>query len=189
MLTGNTFVDGAAGQNVFGTYLSGADWSSFANSLNASNNVWYDPYVVSAFKILNGHLVNLSGWQSTVGTDYTSVWAAPATSPVAACAIPATTYADFGVVMNANVYTMASGKAYATARVSSFGFGTVNLSVSGLPAGVTSSIGNGSLISGTSTITFSASSSAINQTVPITLWAVSGSRVHTATFSLHVVPL
>ena len=189
VLTGNTFVDGAAGQNVFGTYLSGSDWSDFANTLNASNNVWYDPYVTSSFKIVNGHLVNFPGWQSTVGTDYTSVWAAPATSPAAACAIPTTNYADFGVVMNANVYTMASGKASASARVSSFGFGTVNLSVSGLPAGVTASISNGSLISGTSTITFSSTSTATNQTVPVILWAVSGSRVHTATFNLHVVPL
>jgi hypothetical protein len=189
VLTGNTFVDGASGQNVFGTYLSGSDWSSFADSLNASNNVWYDPFVASSFKIVNGHLVNLSGWQSTVGTDYTSVWAAPAVSPAAACAVPATTYSDFGVVVNANAYTMASGKASASARVSSYGYGTVNLSVSGGPAGVTASISNGSLISGTATITFSSTSTATNQTVPVTLWAVSGSRVHTATFNLHVVPL
>jgi len=189
VLTGNTFVDGAAGQNVFGTYVSGADWSDFANTLNASNNVWYDPLVTTSFKVLNGHLVNLAGWQSAVGTDYTSKWAAPATSPVAACAIPTTKFADFGVVVNANTYTMSTGKASTTAKVTSFGFGTVNLSISGLPAGVSATISNPSLISGTSTITFSASTSASNQTVPVTLWAVSGSRVHSATFNLHVVPL
>ncbi|WP_348261031.1 right-handed parallel beta-helix repeat-containing protein [Telmatobacter sp. DSM 110680] len=189
VLTGNTFVDGATGQNVFGTYLSGSDWSDFASTLNASDNVWYDPFIANSFKVVNGHLVNLSGWQNSVGTDYTSTWAAPATSPVAACALPAVKYADFGVVMNANTYTMSAGSALATAKVTSFGFGTVNLSVSGLPAGVSATINNGSLISGTSTITFSASSSASNQTVPVTVWAVSGSRVHTATFNLHVVPL
>jgi hypothetical protein len=64
----------------------------------------------------------------------------------------------------------------------------VNLSVSGLPSGVSASIGNGSLISGVATITFSASSTAVNQTVPVTLWAVSGNRVHSVTFNLHVVP-
>ena len=189
VLTGNTFVDGAVGQNVFGTYLSGADWTDFANSLNASNNVWYDPFATNAFKVVNGHLVNLAAWQSTVGTDYSSKWAVPATSPTAACAIPAPKYSDFNVVVNANAYTMASGSASATARVSSFGFGTVNLSVSGLPAGVSAKISNGSLVSGTSTITFSSTSSASNQIVPVTLWAVSGSRVHSATFNLHVVPL
>jgi len=36
ILTGNTFVDAVPGQNVFGTYLSGNDWSTFANTLNAS---------------------------------------------------------------------------------------------------------------------------------------------------------
>jgi hypothetical protein len=189
VLTGNTFVDGAAGQNVFGTYLSGSDWSDFANTLNASGNVWYDPFISTSFKVVNGHLVNLAGWQNTVGTDYASKWAAPATSPATACAIPAANYADFSVTLNAGAYTMASGSAAATARVSSFGYGSVGLSVSGLPAGVTASMSSASLVSGTSTIEFSATSSAVNQTVPITLWAVSGSRVHSATFNLHVVPL
>jgi hypothetical protein len=189
VLTGNTFVDGAAGQNVFGTYLGGSDWSDFANTLNASNNVWYDPFVATSFKVVNGHLVNLAGWQSAVGTDYASKWAAPAISPAAACALPAVKYADFGVVVNANTYTMSAGSASATVKVTSFGFGTVNLNVSGLPAGVSATINNGSLVSGTSTITFAANSSASNQTVPVTLWAVSGSRVHSATFNLHVAPL
>ena len=189
VLTGNEFVDGGTGQNVFGTYLSGSDWSDFASTLNASNNVWYDPFVANSFQIVNGHLVNLAGWQSTVGTDYSSKWASPSTSPAAACVAPAPKYADFNIVMNAGAYTMASGSVAATARVSSFSFGAVNLSVSGLPAGVTASISNGSLVSGTATIKLSANSSAVNQTVPVTLWAVSGSRVHSATFNLHVVPL
>lgn len=189
VLTGNEFVDGGTGQNVFGTYLSGSDWSDFASTLNASNNVWYDPFVTNSFQIVNGHLVNLAGWQSTVGTDYSSKWASPSTSPAAACVAPAPKYADFNIVMNAGAYTMASGSVAATARVSSFSFGAVNLSVSGLPAGVTASISNGSLVSGTATIKLSANSSAVNQTVPVTLWAVSGSRVHSATFNLHVVPL
>src|ERR1700739_3813496 len=189
VLTGNEFVDGGTGQNVFGTYLSGSDWSDFASTLNASNNVWYDPFVTNSFQIVNGHLVNLAGWQSTVGTDYSSKWASPSTSPAAACVAPAPKYADFNIVMNAGAYTMASGSVAATARVSSFSFGAVNLSVSGLPAGVTASISNGSLVSGTATIKLSANSSAVNQTVPVTLWAVSGSRVHSATFNLHVAPL
>jgi len=188
VLTGNEFVDGASGQNVFGTYLSGSDWSDFANTLNAGSNTWYDPYVTTSFKIINGHLVDLSGWQSTVGTDYTSVWGAPAISPATACAAPTSKYADFNVVVNAGTYTMSAGKVAATARITSFGYGTVNLTISSLPAGVSASISNGSLVSGVGTISFSASSSAINQTVPVTLWAVSGSRVHSVTFNLHVVP-
>lgn len=188
VLSGNTFVDGATGQNVFGTYVSGADWTSFASTLEASNNGWYDPYTASSFKIVNGHLVTLSGWQSAVGSDYTSTWGVPASSPTTACVVPAAKFADFNVAVNAGTYTMSSGKAAATARVKSFGFGTVNLSISGLPSGVSASISNGSLASGAATISFSATASAANQTVPVTLWAISGSRVHSVTFNLHVVP-
>jgi hypothetical protein len=187
-LTGNTFVDGGTGQNVFGTYLSGSDWTDFASTLNAGDNDWYDPNLSNSFKVVNGHMVNLAGWQSTVGTDYTSWWGAPATSAAAACAVPTPKYADFNVILNSGNFTMSGGSVAATARVISFGFGTANLSVTGLPSGVSASISNGSLVSGVSTITFWASSSAANQTVPVTLWAVSGSRVHSATFYLHVVP-
>lgn len=188
VLTGNTVVDGATGQNVFGTYLSGSDWSDFANSLNAGNNQWYDPFGANSFKIPNGKIVSLSGWQSAVGTDYTSNWGLPSASPVASCTAPSAKYADFDVVLNSGNLTMVSGTVSATARVKSFGFGAVNLSISGLPSGVTASIGNGNLVSGAASITFYASSSAVNQTIPVTLWAVSGSRVHTVTFNLHVVP-
>lgn len=188
VLTGNIVIDGGAGQNVFGTYVSGSDWSSFANTLNAGNNLWYDAAVANSFKIPNGKLVNFTGWQSTVGTDYTSNWGSPSTSPLSACAVPAPKFPDFNVVVNALSYAMTSGTVAATARVKSFGYGTVNLSFSGLPSGVTASISSASLVSGAVTITFKASASAVNQTVPVTLWAVSGSRVHTVTFNLHVVP-
>jgi hypothetical protein len=188
VLSGNTFVDGAAGQNVFGTYLNSSDFSEFANTLNASNNHWYDPYTTSSFKIINGKLVNLAGWRNTVGTDYTSTWGAPSTSPSTQCVIPTAKYADFNVTVNAGTYMMSSGKAAAAARVKSFGFGTVNLHLTGLPSGVSASISNANLVSGVANISFSASSSAVNQTVPVTLWAVSGSRVHNVTFYLHVVP-
>jgi hypothetical protein len=188
VLTGNIVIDGGTGQNVFGTYVSGSDWSSFANTLNAGNNLWYDAAVANSFKIPNGKLVNFTGWQSTVGTDYTSNWGAPSTSPLSACAVPTPKFLDFNVVVNALSYTMTSGTVAATARVKSFGYGTVNLSFSGLPSGVTASMSSASLVSGAVTITFKASASAVNQTVPVTLWAVSGSRVHTVTFNLHVVP-
>ena len=187
-LTGNTILDSATGQNVFGTYLNSSDFSAFASTLTASSNRWYDPYTSNAFKIVNGKLVNLSGWQSTVGTDYSSTWGAPYSAPTTACAVPASNYADFNVNVDSGSYTMSSGKATATIRIKSFGFGTVNLSMSGLPSGVSASISNGSLTSGVATLTLSATSSAVNQTVPVTLWAVSGSRVHTVTFNLHVVP-
>jgi Right handed beta helix region len=188
VLSGNTVVAAASGQDVFGTYLSGADWSDFANTLNASNNTWYDSTTSNSFKVVNGKLVNLSGWQSTVGTDYSSKWAPPATSLSGMSTVPTTSFADFAVNLDNANYTMSSGKVVATARVNSFGYGSVSLKVTGLPSGVSASISNGNLVSGVATVTLTAAHSAANQTVPVTLWAVSGNRVHSVTFNVHVVP-
>ena len=188
VLTGNTFEDASAGQNVFGTYLSGADWSDFANTLNVSNNKWYNPTTASSFKIVNGKLVNLTGWQSATGTDYTSDWAPVSPSPSAACSAPVPTFTDFDVILNNRNYTMTSGKAVATVRVNSFGFGAVTLTTSGMPAGVTASLSQTSMVSGVATLTLSATKAAAKQTVPITLWAVGKDRVHSATFNVAVAP-
>jgi hypothetical protein len=168
--------------------LSGADWSDFANTLNASNNKWYNPTTASSFKIVNGKLVNLTGWQSATGTDYTSDWAPVSPSPSAACSAPVPTFTDFDVILNNRNYTMTSGKAVATVRVSSFGFGGVTLTTSGMPAGVTASLSQTSMVSGVATLTLSATKAAAKQTVPITLWAVGKDRVHSATFNVAVAP-
>jgi hypothetical protein len=186
-LTGNTFADAAAGQLVFGTYLSGNDWSSFTSTLLSDNNTWYDPNTASAFKIVNGKLVNLGTWQTTLGVDKSSTWTPPAASQINACAAPSPTYTDFAVTVDALKYTMAAGNATATARVLSYGYGPVNLSISGLPAGVSAGFSSNGMTSGPSTITFAATSAAVNQTIPVTLWAVSGSRTHSVTFNLVVV--
>src|ERR1035437_6117685 len=187
VLSGNTFADAATGQFVFGTYLAGSDWSTFTSTLKASNNQWYDPLTPNAFKITNGKLVNLAGWQSAVGTDTGSAWAPPAASAAAACTAPTPTYTDFNVVTDNRTYTMVSGKAVVTARVSSFVSGAVTLSATGLPSGVTAVISQPTLVSGAATLTLTAAKTATAQTVPITLWAV-GSRVHSVTFNVKVVP-
>jgi hypothetical protein len=186
VLSGNSFQNASSGQLVFGTYLSGTDWTQFASTLNAGNNTWYDPATANSFKIPNGKIVNLAGWQSAVQTDYTSVWQSPATSPAAFCTVPSPSFTDFNVNLDNNSYTMSAGKAVATARVNSFGYGTVNLQVSGLPTGVTASLSQASLVSGSVTLTLTAAKTAVTQTVPITLWGVSGSRVRSVTFYVNV---
>jgi hypothetical protein len=188
VMTGNTFEDASTGQNVFGTYLSGSDWTDFAKTLNAGSNTWYDPYATNSFKIEDAKLVNLAGWQSTMGTDYTSTWALPSTSPMAACTAPTPSFADFSVDLDNYIYTMTAAKAVATVRVNSFGFSPVALSVAGLPAGVSGSLSQTSLTSGAVTLTLTASKTAVVKTVPITLWASGNNVVHSATFYVKVVP-
>ncbi len=186
VLTGNTFLNASSGQNVFGTYLAGNDWTQFASSLNAGSNKWYDPSTSSNFKVENGKAVTLAGWQSATGTDYSSSWAKPSTSPAGACAIPTTPYPDFGAYFTRESYTMSAGAATATLQLVSYNYGGVSLSLTGLPSGVSASLSTKSLTSGAVTIKFTATKTAATQTVPITLWAVSGSRVHTITFPLSV---
>ena len=186
VLSGNTFVNDQSGKQLFGTYLSGNDYTQFTTTLNASNNKYYDSTSPNSFKVLNGKLVSLSGWQGTVQTDYSSVWQAPATSPAAACTAPAPAYSDFNLNLDNHVYTMSAAKATVMVKVNSFGYGPVNLKVTGLPAGVTASLSQTTLTSGNLTLTLTAAPTATTQTVLITLWGTSGSRVHSVTFNVNV---
>ena len=127
VLEGNTILDGASGQSGFGTYLAGTDWTQFATTLTAGNNTWYDPSTTASFKIVNGKKLDLPGWQAAMGTDYSSTWSMPATSPVASCTPPVPAMADFSMDADNRAYKMTSGKAVSTIHVNSFGMGTVNL--------------------------------------------------------------
>jgi len=187
-LTGNVFDDASPGQYVFATYLSGYDWTLFATTLNAGGNSWYDPITTTAFKITNNKLVTLSGWQSAMGTDFTSSWGAPYASPTAACALPSPSYADFSVSIDNREYAMTSGTAVVTIRVASFGAGWVNLSATGLPPGVTGSFSTNGVQSGVVKFTVTASALAYPGSVPVTVWGTSGSRVHSVTFLVDVSP-
>jgi hypothetical protein len=186
VLTGNSFQDTRAGQHVFGTYLGGSDWSDFAYSLVASGNHWYDPTTSYSFMLPSAHVVNFSGWKNAVGTDYTSYWSSA--SAASACAIPSQTYKDFTMNLNAEKYSMSSGHVSIGLKVANYGYGTVYLSVSGLPSNVSASFNRTSLSSGIVSLTLSASRYAAYQTVPITIWGISGSRVHPVTVNVHITP-
>jgi hypothetical protein len=136
VLKQNTTVDATSGQFVFGTYLTGSDWTQFATSLAADSNTWYDSAATNAFKLVNGAKTDLPGWQATVGTDYSSSWSMPSVSPAADCAAPTPAFVDFTVDADNRAYTMTAGKAVSMIHVNSFGYGAVNLRVSGVPIGV-----------------------------------------------------
>lgn len=189
ILSGNAFQNGSAGQFTFGTYLAGTDWTSFSSTLNASNNTWYDSSSTNEFKVLNGKTVDLAGWQNAVQTDYSSTWQAPATSPVTACAVPTPSFTDFAVNVDSAAYSMTAGTAVATVHVNSFGYGPVALNPQGMPSGVSATLSQQTLTSGTATITFTSTKTAVAQKVPITLFATSGSRVHLVTFYVQVYPV
>ena len=183
-LSGNTVQDAGPGQYVFGTYMTGSDWSTFASSLTSNHNNWYDSSLPKSFKLPNGKIADLSGWQLETGEDLASTWSSASNS----CTAPTPSFKDFSVNSDNRSYTMSSGKAVVNLQVNSFGSGSVTLAASGLPSGVSASFQSNNMVSGVSALTLTASSSATIQTVPITIYANSGDRVHSVTVSVAVHP-
>lgn len=189
--SGNTYGNIASGEYLFNTYLSGYEWSDFVGSFQSGSNKWSNSPVAQAFRVPGGKTTTLSGWQSLTSQDWSSV--SETLSLPSACSAPSPAYPDFAIlaynaVNYVSSYVMSNGKVYIPLQVKSFGYGTVNLRASGLPSGVSASFSPSSLVSGNSTLTLTASSSAVWQTVPITIFATSGSRVHTITLKVGVRP-
>ena len=185
-LTNNAFEDTYGQQNVFGTYLAGWDWTEFASTLTANYNRWYNPSNQWSFKLPNNYYANLGGWKSATNTDWTSGWALPPSSPSGPCWVPAPSYADFAVNLDAEAIYTYKGAASTGVHVNSFGYGTVTMWVTGMPSGSYAWLDQGSMASGSTTLHFGASNWVKDQTVPVTLWAVSGSRVHSVTVYVSV---
>jgi parallel beta-helix repeat protein len=185
----NNFVAVGSAQYVFNTYVSGSQWTKFIDSLSSNDNHWYNASKTSDFGTPDGHTTTLSGWRGLSGQDSGSVWE----SASADCGGPSSTYPDFQLLAHnaasyVSGYTMSGGAITIPLQVRNFNYGTVTLSASGLPSGVTASFGNSSLTSGNTTVTLHASKSAAYETVPITIFGVSGSRVHTVTLKVSVRP-
>ncbi len=101
--------------------------------------------------------------------------------------------ADFSLSASPTAVTVAPGASGASTITvgSQFGFsGPVNLSLSGLPSGITAVFGpavvNGA---GTSTLTFNAGSGAAIGSYPVTITGVSGSLSHTTSVTLVIASL
>lgn len=188
----NSFIAVGSNQYVFDTYVSGTNWSEYIDTLTSNDNHWYNTSVFSNFGITGGSTTTFPGWKSLSHQDASSSWSLP-TSASAGCGVPTTTYPDFQVMAHnaatyVSGYTMTGGTITIPLQVKNFNYGTVTLSASGLPSGVTASFGNSSLSSGNTTMTLHASKSAAYQTVPVTIFGVSGSRVHTITLKVSVRP-
>jgi hypothetical protein len=188
VISGNTITNASPNQKIFGTYLNSNDFSLFANSVDAWSNTYADPNTSTPFSLVNGKKVDLPGWKAAVTTDYGSSWDSSPGGAPGSCSAPAPDFADFSLGLNREHYAMSSGSATALVRLSSFGTGSVNFSMTGLPGGVSASFDRNDVSSGLVRLTFSAASWSGTQTVPVTLWAVSGSHVHFMTFNLSVTP-
>jgi hypothetical protein len=176
----NIMEDGGSGQLTFGTFLGGADWTAFAGTLNSNYNYWYDAGNRSGFGIPGGKKTDFPGWRSYTGEDPSSNWTHNS-GAAKGCSVPPPAYPDFAVYTDNRSYTMNNGLGTINLRIRSFSYGSLTLSVSGLPSGVTGSFSVRTLTSGNSVLTLKANRYAQNATVPVTITGTSGSRVHTAT--------
>lgn len=186
-LSYNLFTDASANQYLFSTYTTGNDWAQFARSLHSSGNTWSDAQDSTAFRVPGSSGDSLNGWQNLTGQDHNS---SSSRSAQAArnCAVPAPAYPDFNVSADKRTYSMSRGVATIALRARSFGFGAATLSTAALPYGVSASFSTSTLTNGPSVLTLRASSRAGYETVPVTIFAVSGSRVHSVTVSVAVSP-
>jgi hypothetical protein len=187
-LTGNSFIGIGSNQYVFNTYLSGYDWSQYIYSLYSNNNHWYNGSKSASFHVPSGN-TTLSGWRSVSKQDGSSVWSLVSPS----CGVPGASHPDFQLLAHnaasyVSSYTMSGGNIHIPLQLRSFGYGSVHLIASGLPSGVSASFSSSYLTSGNSTLNLHASTSAHWATVPITVWGISGSRVHSITFKVNVRP-
>jgi hypothetical protein len=188
-LENNSFVGLGSNQYVFNTYLSGNDWSQYIYNLTSDHNHWYNSSNSSDFVISGGKHMTFGAWKGLAGQDGNSVWG----NASASCGIPGPAYTDFQLLAHnaasyISNYVMSKGAVSIPLQLRSFNYGKVNLSVWGLPSGVTASFSNSSLSSGNSVLTLKASKSAKWQTVPVTIFGVSGSRVHAITIEVAVRP-
>jgi hypothetical protein len=181
-----------ATQYVFNTYLSGSDWSEFANTLSSNDNEWYNSSNTVDFVVPGNHKVDFAGWKSEVGQDSNSTWAL-SNQASSGCTPPNTGYPDFQILAHnaatyIPTYTMSAGTVSIPLQIRSFGYGNVSLSAYGIPSGVSTTFSPLSLTSGSSVFTLTAASNAAEQTVPLTIFATSGGRVHSITVEVAIEP-
>ena len=188
-LQSNQIVAVGSSENIFNTYVSGTSWTEFITTVSASGNVYYDAAKSNAFVLSGNKSTNLAGWKSATHSDGSAVWKTYAVS----CGVPSPAYPDFQLLAHnaasyVSGYSMSGGHLTIPLQIRSFNYGTVSLSVSGLPSGVSGSFSTSSLVSGSSSLTLKASSSTKSQTALVTIFGVSGNRVHSITLKVAVKP-
>lgn len=186
-LTNNDIIAVGSNENVFNTYESGNDWAEFIDSVTATGNHWYDSAKTTAFVLSGNKSTNLAGWEKASKSGKGDVWGSVSVS----CSVPSTTFPDFQILAHnaasyISGYSMSGGVVNIPIQVRSFNYGAVKLSATGMPSGVTATFSTSSLTSGSSTLTLKASGSAPTETAFITIFGISGNRVHTITLKIAI---
>jgi hypothetical protein len=187
VLSSNLLVGTGSGQNVFGTYIGGADWTAFNSTLTAGSNSYFDGSQPSPFQVTSHHY-SFGDWQKLTGQDGTSVFAPPSVDLASVCADPASVppaTPDFQLHLDqSSVSINQGGGTTVGVKVTAVGLSApVRLTVGELPEGISATLTPASLSSGDSTLKLS-DNGAIPGTYPIKVIGTSGGIVHTVTTSV-----
>ena len=182
-LAGNT-IEGTTGQYLFqDSLLNGSDWTTFLTTFSSSGNTWWNatnPYVFEVPVPAITTLDDFAQWQALTGQDTNSTWGAPAVDPTAKCTVTAAQPDYWMVVDNDVVTTDAAGNAVFNLTTLAWGgmTGTVNLAIDGISAipGATATLSpSTTTTSGSSVLTFNASTATPPGTYAFTVLANTGS--------------
>ena len=152
-------------------------------SQNGRSDVWFDITSGSNGTLPNGSRSNAGpGWDSVTG------WGAVSFSGFAATQGAATPNFTLSASPSSQTVNPGNGANYTVTVGAVAGFtGTVGLTVSGLPSGVTAKFNPTSIsTSGTSALSVSTSGTTPTGTYPLTITGTSGALVHSTTVSLVV---
>jgi hypothetical protein len=176
------------------SYLDGADWSSFQNTLSSSKNIWWNAANSKSVFVVptphQGTQYSFTGWQGATGEDSTSSFKAPPSGVGNACNLkPAGT--DFWLTVDNNALTVKQGNsATFNLTLTPLNFtGTANLILDGVSQakGLSTALSTKSIIAaGTSALMINAASTMAKGTYSITAIANSGSLTRTVTVLLTV---
>ncbi len=202
-LLNNVLQNAGPNQRLFTTYQIGTDWTQFSTTFNANNNQWYDPAQPSPYTLGGGKKYNFTGWKTQTGQDLQSTWTL-LPSATQSCPVPDPAVSDFSLHADNRSYTMVNGSTQVSlnlrpymASIATLGPGgpaaaqsSLQLETSALPPGITATFAAPSPTPYglSSTLTVTASSSALAGTIPVTIFAQSGNQVKTATVSVTVIP-
>jgi regulation of enolase protein 1 (concanavalin A-like superfamily)/uncharacterized membrane protein len=185
-----SFIQGSSGAST----ITVTPQNGFAGSVSLSTSglpsgvtaVFAPPATTSGTSTLT---LSASSTATTGGFTVTVTGSSGSLTHTATISLTVNSAADFGLSASPNSASFIQGSSGAsTITVNPLnGFaGSVSLSASGLPSGVTAVFAPPAITSGTSTLTLTASSSATTGGFTVTVTGSSGSLTHTATISLTV---
>ena len=187
--------EATTGQQLFrDSYLGGADWTTFATTLQSNKNTWWNPDNSRPFMVpapVSATLLDSAEWQTSTGQDKNSTFSAPLNDPAAICAVTAEAPDYWFIVDNGVLTTNGSGKAVFNLSTIPLGgmSGNVALSADGVSSipGASSSFSSSTITTaGASSLTFTAGPATQPGTYILTALANSGDTTRTIALQVTV---